>query len=45
VDPRRDTRGPKAVGDTPVSLHVYVEDMPAEEMEKRAAVAMSTGQG
>lgn len=89
--PEMDARGPKTVGGTPVSLHVYVEDVdavfdraieagakalrpvedrfygdrsggfedpfghrwdvathvedvPAEEMEKRAAAAMSPGQ-
>jgi PhnB protein len=89
--PEMDARGPRAVGGTPVSLHVYVEDVdsvveravqagakalrpvedrfygdrsgsfedpfghrwhvathvedvPADEMEERAAAAMSTGQ-
>jgi PhnB protein len=90
--PEMDAHGPKAVGGTPVSLHVYVEDaddvfaraleagarelqpvedkfygdrtgsfedpfghrwhvathvedVPADEMEERAAAAMSAGQG
>lgn len=90
--PEMDAQGPKAVGGTPVSLHVYVEDVdgvveravqagakelgpvedrfygdrsgsfedpfghrwnvathvedvPADEMEERAAAAMSAGQG
>jgi PhnB protein len=34
-----DIRGPEAIGGTPVSLHVYVEDVPPQEMEKRAAAA------
>ena len=33
-------RGPKALGGTPVTMSVYVEDVPPDEMAKRAAEAM-----
>ena len=34
---------PKSVGGTPVTISVYVEDVPPEEMQKRAAEAMAAG--
>ena len=42
--PELGVRSPRTIGGTPVTISVYVEDVPPAEMEKRAAEAMSVGQ-
>ena len=35
--PSMDVLGPRSIGGTPVTIHVFVEDVPADELERRMA--------